>query len=192
MLARRYSGAELAAHAGLSRETLTYFLRRGVLQASVQRAAGRGQGNVYSVVDVIAAMSLNAIRLPNAWAKPLGHLVAFWHSKRGSELVRRLVSGTQSSEPEVLLITDKGVAMDTTPAAVMKNDEVAVVFCLDARRLVEKLALRSTEGAIMQEYLEPGPSGRVPPRKRSKEKNPVRKGRSRKRAQGSNARRKGD
>ena len=154
----------MAARAGLSPETLKYFLRQGVLQASVQRATGRGRGNVFGFADVIAAMSLNAMRLPNASAKPLQHLVAFWHSTRGHKLAQRLVQDMQSSEPEVLLITEKGVAMDMTPAALMKNEEVTVVFCLDARRLVEKLALRSTEGQILHEYLEPGPSGRVPPR----------------------------
>jgi hypothetical protein len=179
MFDRRYSAAELASHAGLSTETLKFFVKEGVLQPSIQRAKGRGQAHVYNAQDVLGAMSLNAVRLPNAWAKPFSHLVEFWHSTRGRGLTqllvrefyadnqRRIKGGNETApEPRVLLVTEKGVVLDSTPAAVMEEHKTPIVYCLNARHFVDQLNIWSTEAQMVGEFQEPGPSGRVPQRRK--------------------------
>ena len=168
---RRFSTAEVALHASLPVPTVKYLVTEGILRPSVQRTEGRGTGNVYSYADVLGAMSLHGIRLPNAAARPFRHLVDFWRSARGTDLAAALIEEMHAGEkrttskkpldPVVLLATEKGVALDTSPAELMKMEEVSTVFCVNARDLVERLYLGSVEVLMRHDFGEPGPNGRV-------------------------------
>jgi hypothetical protein len=175
---RRFSAAELAALAGLPLPTLTFFLREGILKPSVQRATGRGRGHVFSFVDVLAAKALNAVRLPNAAAAPLGHLVRFWYSAAGRNLIASVAAAAGKKTAErthVLLVTDGGVAVDVLPADLMAKHETSVVYCLDATAFVSTLLVDSTESLMRVDFREPGPSGRVPRKKQDIKKRSAKK-----------------
>ena len=163
MLDRRFSAAELAKLAGLPLPTLTFFLREGILEPSVQRASGRGRGHVFDVADLVAARTLNALRFQNASAGPLRRLVRFWHTTDGRDLIESLHDHRGKKKPRVLLVTDGGVEVDATPADVMERYNSAVVYCLDATKFIEDLNVAATEGLMRLEFQEPGRSGRVPP-----------------------------
>jgi hypothetical protein len=169
LIERRYSTAELAAHSGLSAPTVKLFVKEGVLTPSIQRARGRGHGMVFAFADVLAAAALNALRFQNASARPLRKVVNFFRSDAGRALTRALASATaaEKEEPRVLLVTAKSVALDTTPAMLMKKDKTPVVYCLDAQHLVGRLLLSSTEAFMRLEFQEPGASGRVPRKSRT-------------------------
>jgi hypothetical protein len=169
MLTRRYTSAELASHAGLSTATVKFFVREGVLRPSVQRAESRRRSNIFNHLDVLAAMSLNTLRLPGAAAEPFRRLIEFWQSPRGATLTESLLEELRkgaSGEPRILFVTETSVVLDTTPAALMENDNAAVVYCIDAKFLVDRLNIRSVEARM----LEPGPGGRAPRMNKSQKK----------------------
>jgi len=107
--------------------------------------------------------------LPNAWAPPLQQLVRFWHTPVGQALIERVFrpGRTGHTKPCLLFVTHKGVTVDGAPAAVMKEDDASVLYCLDAAALIAQLNIDATEGAMRLVFEEPGPSGRVPPRRRA-------------------------
>jgi hypothetical protein len=168
MLDRHFSAKEVAKHARMPLATLGWLVKEGVLRPSVRQASGRGRTNLYDFQDVLSAMALTALRLPNARAKPLKLLVKFWRSSEGKELVRALVAEmaerepTDDRAPRVLLVSNAGVVLDGDVASVMRERNVSSVFCLDARAHVENLFRWSTETEVMQ----PGLSGRMPRQKK--------------------------
>lgn len=162
MLERRFSAAELAEYAQLSLATVSFFVKGGVLKPSIDRARGRGRGHVFSYGDVLTAMTLNALRLPNAATGPLQQLVAFWGTERGRALVRELHRGGPRKEPRLLFITEKGVDVGGSPGKIMKERGAAVVYCLNATHFARQLVIRTTESQVLSRYAEPGPFGRVP------------------------------
>jgi hypothetical protein len=118
----------------------------------------------FSFMDVVAALAVSSLRFENLSAEPLKKVVKFFRSDAGKALAAELVpaTGQQPREPRVLLVTENGVALDTTPAALMKKEGTAAVYCLDAQHLVSELWLSSTEAFLRLDFQEPGPSGRVP------------------------------
>lgn len=162
MLEHRFSAAELADYAQLSLATVSFFVKSGILKPSIDRARGRGRGHVFSYGDVLTAMTLNALRLPNAATGPLQQLVAFWGTERGRALVRELHRGGPRQEPRLLFITEKGVDVDGSPGKVMKERDAAVVYCLNATHFTKQLVIRATDSQVLYRFAEPGPFGRVP------------------------------
>jgi hypothetical protein len=127
---------------------------------------------IFGFSDVVAASAVNALRFQNMAAKPLRNVVKFLRSAAGQELTRELVplGGQQQREPRVLLVTEKGVVVDTTPAELMKKEKAAAVYCLDAQYLVSELWLASTQAFMLLDFQEPRPSGRVPRRSTERRK----------------------
>jgi hypothetical protein len=162
MLERRFSAAELAEYAQLPVATVTFYVTHGILKPSIQRGRGRGSGHVFSYGDVLAAMTLNALRLPNAATGPLQQLVTFWRSERGEELLRSLHREGPPKTPRLLFITEKGVDVDGSVVDVMEERKAPIVFCLDAAHFAKQLMIHTTESQVLFRYAEPGPFGRVP------------------------------
>ena len=162
MLDRRFSAAELAEYARIPLATVTFFVNNGILEPSIERARGRGRGHVFSYGDVVAAMTLNALRLPNAATGPLKQLVTFWSSEHGQELLRSLHRDGPRKKPRLLFITEKGVDIDGSAAEVMVSRNAPVVYCLDAAYFAKRLMIHTTESQVLFRYAEPGPFGRVP------------------------------
>ena len=123
---------------------------------------------MFDFTDLVAATTLNALRIPNAGAGPLRHLVRFWRSAQGRSLVETLRSRGSRHKSHLVLVTERGVETDMDPARVMAKHRTAVVFCLDLARYVDDLNVASTETLMRVDFLEPGKSGRVPPRPSTK------------------------
>ena len=166
MLKRRFSAAEVAKLAGLSLATLTFFVREGILEPSLQRARGRGRGHVFDVADLVAARTLSALRYPSATAAHYKALVQFWHTSAGRELIASILRRPDRRSSRVLLlVTEGGVDVDASPLAIMKKHNTPVVHCIDAADFIDELNIASTEGLMRLDFQEPGPSGRVPTKK---------------------------
>lgn len=165
MLDRRYSAAEVAKLAGISLPTLTFFLREGILEPSVQRASGRGRGHVFDVTDLVAARTLNALRYPNTAAAHYKALVQFWHTDEGRELIKTVAARShRKTSRVVLLVTDIAVEVDASPVAMMEKYKTSIVHCVDVAAYIDELNLGATEGLMRLDFQEPGSSGRVPPK----------------------------
>jgi hypothetical protein len=172
MLQARLSSSELAKRACIPQGSISFYVASGLLEPSIQRGRGKGHPNVFGFRDLVIAIAISKMRLPNISAEGMQMISAFWRS-RDDNALRNMIHGDADAKKEdvspgqVLLLLGDGrlvVEEDQPVLALTQKYGSSVVHVVDAGRLASDASFSLIEDRLADKFVQPGPSGRLPRR----------------------------
>jgi DNA-binding transcriptional MerR regulator len=171
VLQARLTSSEIAKRAGIPQGSINFYVASGLLEPSIQRGQGKGHPNVFGFRDLVIAIAISKMRLPNISAQGMQKICAFWRSLEDDAL-RTLIHdpGVDAKKEDVdagqvlLLLDDGRLVVDENLRILDLTQKYgsSVVHVVDAGQLAGDAFLDLTSDVFAAKFVQPGPSGRIP------------------------------
>jgi DNA-binding transcriptional MerR regulator len=177
VLQARLTTSQLAERAQIPLGSIGFYIACGLLEPSIQGAGGKGHARVFSFRDLVVAMAVSKMRLPNISVEGMQQLAAFWRDLQEPDLRTTALANVDAekatdADEKVLVLLDDGRLVEDENLPILqltRKHGSPVVHVVDPGLLAHRAHVGLTEDHLVGELVQPGPSGRAPrgPRQKS-------------------------
>jgi hypothetical protein len=177
VLQARLTTAQLAQRAQIPLGSIGFYIGCGLLEPATPGGGGKGHARVFNFKDLVVAMAVSKMRLPNISLEGMQEVAKFWRGLKEPDLRTTALAyvaaeTAKDSDEKVLVLLEDGslVVEDNLPILELtRKHGSSVVHVVDAGRLANQAFVSLTEDHMAGKRPEPGPSGRLPRRPRPEE-----------------------
>jgi DNA-binding transcriptional MerR regulator len=170
VLQARLTTSQLAQRAQIPLGSIGFYIACGLLEPSIQGGGGKGHARVFSFRDLVVAMAVSKMRVPNISVEGMQKLAEFWRELKEPDLRSTALANVDAeqateSDERVLVLLDDGRLVEDENLPILqltRKHGSPVVHVVDPGLLAHRAHVGLTQEHMVGELVQPGPSGRVP------------------------------